>query len=146
MSGRANTQFSVAVHVLVYLAGPGIDRPVSSDELAVSANVNPVYVRRVLGPLREAGIVRSRPGAQGGWELVRDPASVRLDEIWQLVHGGAVLATHGPDPKCPVGRQVQAVLTGLETDIAAAVERELHGRTVADVVTTTRSSQRPPRR
>jgi Rrf2 family protein len=135
MAGRANTQFSVAVHVLTYLAGVDRDHQVSSDELAESANVNPVYVRRVLGPLRHAGIVASRPGAQGGWELVRAADLVHLDEVWTLVNGAdPVMATHGPDPNCPVGRRVGQVLNDLEVDMVAAIRRELHARTVADVL------------
>jgi len=137
MTGRTNTQFAVAVHVLTYLAGvAGHGRhQVSSDELAESANVNPVYVRRVLGPLREAGVVRSRPGAQGGWELGRPACRIRLDEVWTLVNGAdPVLATHGPDPNCPVGRGVQRVLGDVEAGMAEAIRRELRASTVADVL------------
>lgn len=135
MSGRANTQFSVAVHVLTYLAGVDGDHPVSSDELAGSANVNPVYVRRVLGPLREAGVLRSRAGAQGGWELARPARRIRLDEVWTLINGAEpVLATHGPNPSCPIGRKVEHVLDDVQAGVEKAVLRELHTRTVADVL------------
>jgi len=76
-----NTQFAVAVHVLTYLAGVSPGRAVSSEELSKSANVNPVYVRRVLGPLRSAKLVRSRPGVNGGWELERDAAQITLEQV-----------------------------------------------------------------
>ena len=135
MARPTSTQFAVAVHVLTYLAGVDGDHQVSSDELAESANVNPVYVRRVLGPLRHAGIVASRPGVQGGWELTRPADLVRLDEVWTLVNGAdPVMATHGPDPNCPVGRRVGQVLGDLEADMVAAIRRELHARSVADVL------------
>src|SRR5690606_27695475 len=78
MARSTNTRFAVAVHVLTYLAGVAGERPVSSDELAASANVNPVHVRRVLGPLRAAGMVRSRPGVNGGWELGHPAADITL--------------------------------------------------------------------
>ncbi len=134
MTGRQNTQFAVASHVLIYLAGAGRGRVVSSDELAASVNVSPVHIRRVLGPLREAGLVRSRPGAQGGWELARPATGIRLDEVWDLINADdPVLPSHGPSPQCPVGRHVQGVLDELESGVAAAVRRELHGHTVADV-------------
>jgi Rrf2 family protein len=131
-----NTQFAVAVHVLTYLAGAGRDRPVSSDELAASTNVNPVHVRRVLGPLREAGLVRSRPGAHGGWELCRAPEGVTLAEVWRLVQGDdPVLGLHGPNPSCPVGRGIQASLAALDRTVAGAVEAELARTTVDDLLT-----------
>lgn len=145
VSSRTNTQFGVAAHVLVYLAGAGVGRPVSSDELAGSVNVSPVHIRRVLGPLREAGLLRSRPGAQGGWELARPAATIHFDEVWDLVRGeDAVVASHGPSPQCPVGRLVDDLLGDLQDDVARAIARELHGRTVADVVAGTLSPSATP--
>lgn len=81
MARSTNTQFAVAVHVLTYLAGVTEGHAVSSEELSKSANVNPVYVRRVLGPLREAALVRSRPGVRGGWELAADPSVITLEQV-----------------------------------------------------------------
>lgn len=135
MARPTNTQFAVAVHVLTYLAGVAGERPVSSDELSASTNVNPVHVRRVLGPLRAAGIVRSRPGAHGGWELCLAPGDVTLAEVWRLVQGDdPVLGLHGPNPSCPVGRGIQRSLTALDRTVAAAVEAELAQTTVSDLL------------
>ncbi len=136
MARSTNTQFAVAVHVLTYLAGSAEGRPVSSDELSGSTNVNAVYVRRVLGPLREAGLVRSRPGVHGGWELARDAWDISLDQVWRLLQGtDPVLGLHGPDPACPVGRSVQMSLTALDRAVADAVASELGRFTVADLLT-----------
>jgi Rrf2 family protein len=134
MPRATNTQFAVAVHVLTYLAG-GDGAPVSSDELAESVNANPVYVRRVLGPLREAGLVHSRTGSHGGWELARTAERIRLDEVWSIVQGDdAVLGLHGPNPQCPVGAGVQRALVEVEAGVAAAVRAELGTQTVRDVL------------
>ncbi|GAB2479468.1 Rrf2 family transcriptional regulator [Jatrophihabitans fulvus] len=129
-----NTQFAVAVHVLTYLSAmPG--RAVSSDELAASTNTAPVYVRRVLGPLREAGIVHARPGSGGGWELGRAAGTIGLDAVWDVLHGdAAVLGVHDANPACPVGAGIQQVLTDLDAEVLAGIRATLAGRTVADVV------------
>ena len=135
MAGQANTQFAVAVHFLTYLAGAGQGRPVSSEEVARSAAVSPVYLRRALGPLRVAGLVRSRPGSGGGWELCRAPEDIGLDAVWSIVQGGdAVLGLHGPSSDCPIGAGLIRVFDGIERGVAAAIERELAGRTVRDVL------------
>lgn len=135
MARSKNTQFAVAVHVLTYLAGGAAGRPVSSDELSESTNVNPVYVRRVLGPLRNAGLVRSRSGVHGGWELAVDSRNVTLAQVWRLLQGAdPVLGLHGPDPACPVGRSVQKSLTALDRAVADAVATELKRVTVYDVL------------
>jgi len=130
-----NLQFAVVVHVLTYLAGMGTERPISSDELSGSVNTNPVYVRRTLGPLREAGLVRSVPGVHGGWELCREPKEITLAEVWGLVQGDdPVLGLHGANPKCPVGRDVSTALAGIDRQVAAAVTAELARTTIADLL------------
>lgn len=135
MARPTNTQLAVAAHVLTYLAGPGRERPVGSEELAGSTNVNPVHIRRVLGPLRTAGLVTSRPGAHGGWELTADPSSVTLAQVWRLLQGDDhVLGLHGPNPACPVGRGVQASLLELDRSVRAALEAELGRTSIADLV------------
>ena len=134
MATPTNTRFAVAVHVLTYLAScaaAGRTTPVGSEELAGSTAVNPVHVRKVLGPLRTAGLVRSRPGAHGGWELDADPSVVNLAQVWQVLQGDdPVLGIHGPNPACPVGAGIQGVLTVLDRRVARAVLAELEGVTL----------------
>ena len=135
MAGPTNTQFAVAVHVLTYLASFTDRGPIGATELAASTNVNPVHIRRVLGPLREAGVVRSTPGAKGGWELARSAADVTLADVWRLVQGpDRVIGLHHPSPDCPVGWQINVELTEVDRRVAAAVEAELGTRTVADLL------------
>lgn len=138
MAAPTNTRFAVAVHVLTYLAScaaAGRTTPVSSDELAGSTAVNPVHVRKVLGPLRTAGLVRSRPGAHGGWELAVDPATVNLAQVWQVLQGeDPVLGIHGPNPACPVGASIQGVLADLDRRVAKAVLVELEGISLSDLL------------
>ncbi|WP_237571586.1 Rrf2 family transcriptional regulator [Mycolicibacterium lacusdiani] len=135
MATPTNTQFAVAVHVLTYLAGTDVPGPVSSDELAASVNASPVYVRRVLTPLRESGLVASTPGARGGWVLSRAAETMTLAEVWRLVQGDdPVLGLHGPNPRCPTGLGVNRALAALDRELADAVEARLGEVTVADVL------------
>ena len=135
MARSTNTRFAVAVHVLTYLAGAAAGRAASSDELSGSTAVNPVHVRRVLGPLRAAGLVRSRPGVHGGWELAADARDITLARVWQLLQGTEpVLGLHGPNPDCPVGRGVQQSLVAIDRSVADAVSTELGRFTVHDVL------------
>lgn len=134
MASPTSTQFAVAVHVLTYLAELGDDRPVGATELAASTQVTPVHVRRVLAPLREAGLLGSTSGARGGWRLLRPAGQIRLDEVWRIVQDDAhVLASHGPSPRCPVGASIQRDLEALDARAADAVAESLAGTTVADL-------------
>jgi Rrf2 family protein len=134
VSRQTNTQFAVGVHVLTLLAGQP-DRPVSSDATTTSVNASPVYVRRVLGQLREAGLVTSRSGPNGGWTLTRHAAAITLGDVWRAIQGNdPVLALHAAAPDCPVGRSVHSSLADLERRTAHAVEAELDSVTLEDVV------------
>jgi Rrf2 family protein len=140
MARPTNTQFALGVHLLTLLGGsPG--EALSSDILADSAGSNPVHVRRVLAHLRHSGLVRSRPGPSGGWQLSAEPEAITLADVWRAVQGDdRLLGLHGPNPNCPVGQRIQAELLAVDRRAAAAVEAELAQTTVAELVGTTDSA------
>lgn len=134
VAGPTNTQFAVAVHVLTLLAGHQAD-PLSSDKMSESTGSNPVYVRRVLGHLREAGLVGSRPGPRGGWHLERDPEAITLGDAWRAVQDGApIFGLHAVQPECPIGSEIAVTLGGLDQRLTRSVEAELDAIPLMDVV------------
>jgi Rrf2 family protein len=138
MARPTNTRFAVAVHLLTMLAGlPG--QLQSSEEMAASVGTNPVHIRRVLARLRQAGLVSSRPGPRGGWQLVAAPECTTLADVWRVINGpDPILGVHHADPSCPVGRRIQADLEALDRRALAAVEAELSVSTIADLAVETR--------
>jgi Rrf2 family protein len=144
MSGPANTQFALGVHMATLLAA--LDpAPQTSELLASSADSNPVHVRRVLGRLREAGLVSSRSGPKGGWQLATDPATTTLADIWRAVHGaGGIIGLHEANPACKVGRRIQDSLAEIERSAARAIERDLAGTTLADLARGARADEFAP--
>lgn len=129
-----NTQFAIAVHVLTLLSQCPEEQQ-SSPQLATSVGSNPVHIRRVLGLLRRAELVVSRPGATGGWMLTRDPTDITLREVWEGVSGDArVLRVHDAAPDCTVGQSIQQELVAVERAVAGAIAEQLAGTTVADVL------------
>lgn len=141
MAHPTNTQFAVAVHVLTLLAGAP-DQVLSSELLAGSVAANPVHVRRVLGALRRAGLVASRPGVHGGWQLERGADQVTLGDVWRAVQGqDPLLGLHGAAPQCTVGQRIQMALIGVDRRAARAVEQELARTTIGDLARDTRASE-----
>jgi Rrf2 family protein len=137
MPAPTNTQFSLAVHVLTLLGGREGD-PASSDALAGSAGTSPEHVRRVLAPLRRAGLVRSRPGPGGGWQLAGAGCDTTLGDIWRAVHGDAgVLGVHAASPDCGVGQRIQTALEDLERRAVGALVSELDQQTLGQLVQAT---------
>jgi Rrf2 family protein len=137
MTRPANTQFAVAVHVLTMLAG--LPRELQTSEvMAASVGSNPVHIRRVLGRLREAGFVTSRPGRRGGWQLLRTPEETTLADVWRVINGDdPVLGVHEATPECDVSRRIHSNLEDIDRRALAAVEAELAATTLADLAAET---------
>ena len=131
----ANSQFSIAVHVLAMLAKSGCER-VKSDYLAQSVNTNPVVIRRLLCSLYDAGLVVSQTGACGGSCLTRKPEEITLLEVFRAVATSEVFSLHPntPNQECLIGRNIQRVLSDLQTEIDHAIEAKLVRYTLRDVI------------
>jgi DNA-binding IscR family transcriptional regulator len=134
MPRPTNTQFALAVHMLTLLSAEP-DAMHSSEVLAASAGSNPVHVRRVLGRLRRAGLVRSRPGPRGGWLVDGATYDTTLAEVWDAVHGDEpVLGLHSASPDCTVGQRIQGALVALDRRAARALTAELAETTLGELV------------
>lgn len=130
-----NCRFTVAIHVLCLLAALR-PKPATSEFIAGSVNTNPVVIRRLLGLLRRAGLVKSQSGVNGGWELVAKPETITLGGLYQIIRPGTVFALHRQQPNvlCPVGRNIQRGLGAHYQKAQAAMEAELDRTTIADVL------------
>lgn len=131
-------RFPVAAHALAYMAHKGATTPetaVSSALLAASMPTNPVVVRRVTAMLAKSGLIATRPGANGGCWLLREPERIGLDLVLRAVNGCAHLGMPPPGAKgCPVGERIpRAVGSAIKAADQAAAER-LSRITVADLL------------
>jgi len=131
----SNTRYTVAIHVLTLLAHCAPES-VTSEFIAGSVNTHPVVIRRILGSLRSAGLVRSQGGPGGGWQLLQDPQRITLREVLRAVGGEALFPLHGsqPNPACPVGRNIQVLLAIRFGQAREAMERVLERSTIAQLV------------
>jgi DNA-binding IscR family transcriptional regulator len=111
--------FSLVVDALTIVAAAP-DGIISSDHIGQQLGLNPVVVRRLLAPLRAAGLLETRRGAGGGWALARDPAALHLGDVYR--------ALRVPD----------ADRTGRFAHLMARAEvafvAELDGSTLADII------------
>jgi len=130
-----NSRFAVAVHVLTLMAWSG-EEPLKSEQVAESVNTNPVVIRRMLCELAEAGLVVSQTGSLGGSRLATDPAKTTLLDVYQALECGGVFSLHRQPPSrdCPVGVNIETVLSDVLLEVDAAVEAVLAKITISDVV------------
>src|SRR5260370_39036828 len=96
----ANSRMTIAVHALAWmaLAQRQGQATLTSDQVAASVNTNPVIIRRSLGDLRRARLVRVRHGARAGGSLARAPEELNLLQEHDAVGHETPLALHHADP------------------------------------------------
>jgi Rrf2 family protein len=131
----ANSRYAVSVHILSYLAYQE-GKVVPSAEIASSVGTNPVVIRRLLAALTKAGLVLASKGPAGGFVLARDPAAITLLDIQRAVEPKPTdgLAHFNPNPKCPVGARISAILhdvfgrarQGLEGELLKVNLQQIH--------------------
>jgi DNA-binding IscR family transcriptional regulator len=76
-------RLTVALHVLLHMSE--IQRSVTSESLGPLMKQNPAALRRTMGGVRQAGIVRSEKGHGGGWSLARKLDTVTLGEVYDAL-------------------------------------------------------------
>lgn len=131
----ANSQFSMAVHILTMLACSE-GQNLKSEQLADSVNTNAVVIRRMISQLGKANLVISQTGSFGGTHLARRPEEISLAEIYRAVPCGDVFGLHArmPNQDCPVGRNIESVLCNLQKEIDRTVVGKLSEYTLRDVI------------
>jgi Rrf2 family protein len=132
----SNSRFSIAVHVLTMLAQKGCDERVKSEYIARSVNTNPVVIRRLFCSLQQANLVVSQVGASGGTCLARPAENILLSEIYLAVSHGEIFSPHPntPNQDCPIGKNIEAILCGLQKEIDKSIEEKLAQYTLKDVI------------
>ncbi|MFC7330293.1 Rrf2 family transcriptional regulator [Marinactinospora rubrisoli] len=130
-----SSRSAVAIHALTMM-GRWSERSLTSAEIADSLESNPVLVRRILGSLRDAGLVWSTEGRGGGWSLARPPREITLHDAFAAVEAGPILSRHPhpPSAECEVGRNMQALLEVEFRDAERAMEERLSRTTIAHLV------------
>ena len=132
---KITSRFTVAVHTLLTIYYFGEKNKVTSDFIAQSVCVNPVVIRRTLLSLKAAGMVEVKAGS-GGASIVKDLQDITLYDVYRgvdRVEGDLSHSHENPNPACPVGRNIHAVLDSHLSDAQAAMENELKKVTLADL-------------
>ena len=58
-----DTKFSSAIHMLILISEA--DKPMNSEQIALSVGTNPSYIRKISTRLSKAGIIEGRKGVSG---------------------------------------------------------------------------------
>ena len=106
-----------ALRALTELARSGAAGPVPLAELARRREVPLQFLEQLFAVLRRAGILKSQRGVKGGYSFAREPSTVTVLEVVELLDGA-------------VGAGAESIFA----EAAAAARAVLANTTIADVV------------
>ena len=132
---KISSRFSVAIHIISILQLYGDPMP-TSEYIAGSVKTNPVVIRRILGMLKQAGIVDMKRGT-GGAYLVKSVEDITMLDVYKAVgsvEDGQLFQIHeNPNPECPIGANIQDVVNVALISAQDAMEGVLQKITLADI-------------
>jgi Rrf2 family protein len=83
---RVSAKADYAIRAAVELAASG-DGPTKGERIAQAQQIPPNFLENILSDLRNAGIVASRRGAEGGYWLARPAGEISLADVIRAVDG-----------------------------------------------------------
>ena len=129
-----------AVRVMIQLAAPQADGRVSLPELAEAAGAPESFLSKVMQALARAGLISSRRGQAGGFQISPRGRAANMREVIEAIHGaihlnvclvsGRSCGRMASCPAHPVWAQAQQAMLEVlsNTSIAAMAARTTLGK------------------
>lgn len=108
--------------------------PVRIADIARRRKIPQKFLELILATLKQAGLVDSRRGAEGGYMLAKPPAEVRVGDVLRAVEGAGALRLGGP-------RGEDSPLADLWRRVDEAVSSLLDGTSFEDLLSAWREKQ-----
>ena len=135
---RVSAKADYAIRAMVELATAG-GGPLKADRISRAQEIPVKFLENIMGDLRNAGLVRSQRGAEGGYWLARPAEEIDLAQV--------IRAVDGPLANVRGLRSEEVTYTGSAEPmrdvwiaVRASLRRVLEAVTLADVA----SGQLPP--
>lgn len=133
---QISSRFTIALHIFTCVETFKNDYKITSDFLAGSINTNPVIIRKILTQLKNAGLITVARGT-GGISPTRPLKEISFYDVYQAiepVENGDLFNFHSsPNPQCPVGKNIHALLDDKLKTIQLTMENEMKKYTLDDL-------------
>lgn len=130
---RISAKADYALRALVELA-VDTGQPLTCEGIAASQDIPYRFLKAVFRDLRNAGLVRSQRGCEGGYWLSRSPEAISLSEVVSAVDGG-LMSVHGDNPAEVSYPEPAHRIALVWQAMRARTEEILAGVTLADLLT-----------
>jgi Rrf2 family protein len=84
---RVSAKADYALRACIQLAAAEGEGPLKGERIAQAQDVPLKFLENILGDLRQAGLVRSQRGAEGGYWLARRADEITLADVIRAVEG-----------------------------------------------------------
>lgn len=103
-------------------------------EIAGRQNISEKYMEQIISILNKAGYVRSTRGAQGGYQLVRNPEAYTVGMILRLIEGSLAPVECLADSALPCDRHGKCATVELYKRIYDAVNQVVDNMSLQDLL------------
>jgi len=139
---KLSTRVRYGTKALLELALHWGEGPVLLKDIAQRQQIPLPYLEHLIGPLVQAGIVKSSRGTRGGVMLLKPPEEIILSEVIQLLDGSIAPVECVDKPEtCP--RSDLCVTHDIWDEIKEAVSKVLGSITLQDLVERQRQKRQP---
>jgi Rrf2 family protein len=130
-SVKISAKADYAVRAAVELASAG-EGPVKGERIAQAQEIPLKFLENIMSDLREAGLVQSRRGVEGGYWLARPADEISVAQVIRAVDG-PLAAVRGRRPEDVEYQGSAARLSEVWVAVRASLRNVLDTVTVADV-------------
>lgn len=129
---KLSAKVDYAVRAALELAAAG-DHSLKGEQIASAQDIPPRFLENILGDLRQAGLVHSQRGTEGGYRLARPASEITVADVMRI-EAGNLADIHGERPEevryQGAAERLRDVWVAARTSYRAMLEKV----TLADIV------------
>ncbi|MCI7789266.1 MAG: Rrf2 family transcriptional regulator [Lachnospiraceae bacterium] len=128
-----STKGRYALRIMMDLAGH-MGETVKLKDVAARQELSEKYMEQIIAVLNKAGYVRSTRGAQGGYQLVKEPESYSVGMILRLTEGSLAPVECLAENALPCDRSGKCATVEIYRKIYDAINQVIDNTTLQDLI------------
>ena len=130
---KISTKGRYGLRTLMDIAVHQTKGPVNLNDIAERQGISAKYLWQIMNLLKTAGLVRGTRGPKGGYILLRDPATITLLDVIQILEGPVTLVECVDDPDFCT-RTANCVAHTVWDEVSQAIRNALQKITLAEIL------------